>query len=1232
MATFGGYDVVEELHRTPFGYVCSARRQGSDANERAPEYVVKVYEAPDTDGDGLPGPDLNGAERFVRRIRLQQKLSQADARHWARIYELGDSGDKPFYVTDYYPRSAQKLIMGRVILGPAALHEIVSSIAIALRELQDKCSQSHGSLKPSNVLIGGSGEVSGAKIVLTDPACGESHGETEDGGDCHALGALLYQLVLHRTFHNTAWPVQDSEEWSSLGKAADGWRELCNSLLNPDPAARPDAAALDHSLAALAPHGISVKQITHLPSAAAHKVPVKKILTGVMVLVFLAAGGGGFLYFKQASAYSRVRQARTTWIDALWNDKKTLIQFAALGGPVMEQSDWDAIQLPDRPRSAADFSPVAIRHGQSAEAVTNEVHHRLQDVYEKAAAPLRDLQKTFDHEGYAQAAGYLDSVVAAPAPDDAHLPGAISARIALAEKLKGSRPGMGAATAAALDGFGKSGDKDLQSFAATMRSAFGRECVLTADGWSGAPELDKLAQQIASVQNWPAGYDAARLHREEKLDPDHVQVQDIKHWLAAVNQYAWATPTDAQRTAGQRLSADLTANAEQTRKELLRFLPPDEPEIQKLDQERGAIQKQIDQLAAGRFIKKDLPAAFDTPAQKLTEQIASLPSRYKYQPSDLVTWFGQMQSRHFNSPAANDAWARWMKGRTAANIDLAWKNQTTALAKALTDLESNTFAVPPALDQEPWATPARQMAEQAAANAIGRLPAGATELTADQLTAAKTDFANWCDEVTKLKQEHVKLLKTMIDATLIEQHDTRWSAESDRKFWTSQVEAGPFAPVMKLQLERIAAVRAVLAESSPEKLLDTVRTGNRPEVVIAAWTRLGPLRKRAFPGPLTAKGVEAWADVLAKVDAASEKLPPVRQATLQKQVAQSGEAMWLLAINGAESPELLEAASAAAARLRLTPDLTGLSPLLRFDLSLSDAIRSSTAENVSALSLQVAALPEWDRAALQQLAPGGDLVPATISKRGYLWPGGETERKQKRQNLHMNSADQIARANALIDDYQPQAAKAALEGLSGPDVDAVRKQIEELEQNAAAQLRQGNTYYSNHRYPLAFREFQQAAHGGNAEAMLQLGRIYRAGTGVPRNRNLELKFFRLAAAAGNVEAMGEVAATYFSFPQWPVDANSPEVAAWFKTGAETGNVNAMAGLAQIALQMHDLKEAAARLTEAEKKDKDRKQPHLGALMRQLAKLYEARQDPAARRWFQAAADRGDGEAQAWLRR
>lgn len=1231
MTSFGGYDVVEELHRTPFGYVCSACRADSEKGAHHTEYVLKVYEAPDIDGDGLPGPDTSGAERFLSRARLQQKLSQAQARHWARIHDLGDSGDRPFYVTDYYPRSAQKLIMGRVILGPAALHEIISSIVHGLRELRELCSQPHGSLKPTNVLIGGAGEVSGAKIVLTDPACGHLSDETPGGGDLHSLGALIYQLVLHRPFHTTAWPIQDSEEWSSLGKFADGWRDLCNSLLNPDVALRPDAAALDRALAALAPHGISVKQLSHIPTAAARKVPVKTIAVGILVLALLAAGGGTFLYLKQAGSYARVRQARTQWMDGLWNDKKALSRYASLGRPVMQQSDWDAIQVPSRPTSVADFSLAAFRRAQNAEATTDQVHQRLLDIYDQSAKPLRDLQVSYDRDGYAQAAGYLNSVLSGPPPDEVHLIGAIHSRIALAEKLKSSRPELSPATADAVDRLTRSGDKDLKAFAATLRAEFRRQCLLTADGWSGAPQLDKLAQQISSVQDWPAGYDADRLNREEKLNPDHLQFQDIQHWLAVVNQYAWVSATEQQRTAQQKLAAQLAAAVDQTRKELLRFVTTDSPEVQKLDQERAAIQKKIDSLTSTRFIRKDLPAAWDIPAKSLDQQIASIPTRYQYHASDLAAWFATMQSQQFHSPAAQEVWTRWMNGRTLDKIDATWKGQTTELARTLTELESSTFIVPDALTVEPWSTPTRQMADQALARAIGQIAPGATGPQPDQLAAIKNDFSAWCDEVTKLKQEHLHLQKTLIDAVTIEQHDRKWSAENDRKFWATQVETGPFAQVMKPELERLATVREIFDETAGEKVVEKARTSNRAEVILAVWARLGALKKRAFPGPLTAAGVQSWTDLLAKVDAASEKLPPVARTNIGKQVSQGGQRMWLEAVSGADSSELLEAAVAAADKLHLSPQTSGLSPLQRYDLALSEAIRSSNPENLTALTTQISGLAEWDRAALQQLAAGGDAAQAAISHRSYFWPAGESERQQK-WRPPVNPAEQLAKAKALLEDYQPQAAKAALEGVTGPDADAVRKQIDEVEQTAAGELRQGNTYFTNHRYPLAFRAFQQAARGGSADAMVHLGHMYRTGTGVPRNRNLELKFYRLAAAAGNVEAMGELAVTYFSFPQWPMEANTPEVAAWFKTAADSGNVDAMAGLAQIAIQQHNLEEASKRLTEADAHDPNKKEWHLASLMRQLAKLYEARHDPDAHKWYQAAADRGDTEAQAWLRR
>lgn len=1211
MSTFGSYEVLEELHRTPFGYVCSARRAGAGGNGHHGEFVIKVFEAPDTDGDGLPGPILQGTDHFVGRARVQQKLTLQRSLHWAQIHELGDSGDSPFYVTDYYPRSAQKLILGRVNLGPAALHEIIDSVVRGLRELRQVCNQPHGCLKPTNVLIGGAGEVSGAKIVLTDPLCG-APGETEHGGDLHALGALIYQLVLHRPFHTTAWPIAESEEWESLGKFANGWRELCNDLLNPDPSKRPDATAIDRHLQSLQTHGISVK--------AARKVPVKSIVSCVILLVLLAAGGGSFLYCRQAGAYARVHQARSKWIDALWNNKTRLNQYASLGGPIITQSDWDALQLPERPRSASDFSLSAIKRSQSAEVTTNQVHRRLLDIYDQSAGPLRDLRQSYEREGYAQAAGYLASILSTPAPDNARLISAIDERIALGEKLKASRPGMSTATASILDGLAGSEDRDLRAFAGALRAEFRKQCVLNADGWKGTPQLDQLARQIASVRNWPNGYDAERLGREEKIDPGHVQLEDVKRWLATVNQYARVGPTDAQRAEQAKLAEQLAGTSDQIRKDLLRYVAGDSPQVQKLDQDRAGIQKQIDQLGSGGFVRKDLPAAFDAPAKKIEEQIASLPSRHQYRPTDLASWFAQAQGQHFKTSAAREVWSRRMKGCTADNIDAAWKAQTLALAKTLTDLETKTFVVPATLQAEPWVTPATNKAQESAARAISHIAPGATGISAAQLASIKDEFTAWCDEAAKLAQEHALLQRTMINASVIEQHDAHWSAERDRTFWATEVEAGPFEQIMTPQLDRIASIRGILSESSPEKLLAALAAAKRPEVTLVAWGRLGVLEKQEFPGPLTATGVDAWSNLLTGVSSAAEKLPAAGHEDVEKQVARSGERMWHTALSS-DSPELLEAATAAAAKLHLTPDQTALSSLQRFDFALAEAIRTNHADN---LATQIAALPDWDRSALQQLAGHGDVVEATLKNRSYLWPAGEDERKNKWQNPHINQADQLARAKALIADHQPQGARAALEGLSGPEIDQVRNEIEQLEATASAHFRKARSYSIKANYSMALREFRDAADDGNVDAMMQLGQMYHTGIeGAQRNPRLALYYYRLAATRGTAEEMAKVAN----------EVNSPELAPWFKTAAHDGNVDALAVLAQIAIQKHDPEQASGMLMQADEHDPEKKERHLGSLMRQLASLYEqAGRDPEARRWYKAAADWGDTDAQAWLRR
>jgi len=147
-------------------------------------------------------------------------------------------GRSAYYVTAYYSRSAHKLIGGRVKLSGQALQKFMAGVVEGLLELKRNCSRAHGNLKPSNVLFEGEGDLDESTIVLTDPAPADQlPGDTRaaEAADLVAVGELLCQLVLHKLFKGSqSWPIPKSPEWTRLGSKREGWRDLCNKLLNPD--------------------------------------------------------------------------------------------------------------------------------------------------------------------------------------------------------------------------------------------------------------------------------------------------------------------------------------------------------------------------------------------------------------------------------------------------------------------------------------------------------------------------------------------------------------------------------------------------------------------------------------------------------------------------------------------------------------------------------------------------------------------------------------------------------------------------------------------------------------------------------------------------------------------------------------------------------------------------------------------------------------------------------------
>ena len=228
MASFGQYQTVHELYNIGFTALYSAHT----ANSTEELFAIKAFQP------SLLLVDEKQAKietiLFLNSAKVQQKLSASDAQYWAPIHEFGLISNGAFYVTDKYNRSLQQLISGRVRLNTQLLHTIIQSVAKGLLELKKACSRPHGNLKASNILIADAENILQTKTVLTDPLP-DRHIDTQVhwNTDLRAIAEFIYQLVMQRQSPATrGWQAPDSQEWTTLGKHANDWRNLCNKLMN----------------------------------------------------------------------------------------------------------------------------------------------------------------------------------------------------------------------------------------------------------------------------------------------------------------------------------------------------------------------------------------------------------------------------------------------------------------------------------------------------------------------------------------------------------------------------------------------------------------------------------------------------------------------------------------------------------------------------------------------------------------------------------------------------------------------------------------------------------------------------------------------------------------------------------------------------------------------------------------------------------------------------------------
>lgn len=225
MPDYGGYEVTRELYQSGRTTVYAARRSGS---KRA--YAVKVFNPFDEQGRRR----TDSIAAFLSAAELQKRVRAKAPKRWAPIHAAGECPEGAYFVTDYYSRSLQKVVEGRIAFDLSTLHGIVAAIIQALGDLDRVATRGHGNLQKSNVFIAGTGRLHKAPILLAEPAPLTVEAKATRLADYNALGVLIAEFVRKR--EHEGWPIEDGPEWTGLGRYGNEWREFCNFLLNPQPA------------------------------------------------------------------------------------------------------------------------------------------------------------------------------------------------------------------------------------------------------------------------------------------------------------------------------------------------------------------------------------------------------------------------------------------------------------------------------------------------------------------------------------------------------------------------------------------------------------------------------------------------------------------------------------------------------------------------------------------------------------------------------------------------------------------------------------------------------------------------------------------------------------------------------------------------------------------------------------------------------------------------------------
>lgn len=274
MGSYGGYQVVRELRRSPVGFEAIARPEGSKARD-----VLLEVRLPDP--IAAPGEETVGIDRFLEQVAVQRLIGAAN---WVKVVDSGRSESEGYSIKEFYPRSAGTLVDSREKITSAQLRSIAVGIVDGLIVLRDRCGgRVHGALNATRVLIDEKRGATKWGVLLDAPGELDAAALTSEESlreDRRAIARVLIELVEKRRMMRTPPSIGVSEAWKAFApRQAEAWVGAVNSLLDP------------HTEASSLP----LEKIRSIFEAipVEHAGPKKtKLVVGAIAVVFMLAVGG----------------------------------------------------------------------------------------------------------------------------------------------------------------------------------------------------------------------------------------------------------------------------------------------------------------------------------------------------------------------------------------------------------------------------------------------------------------------------------------------------------------------------------------------------------------------------------------------------------------------------------------------------------------------------------------------------------------------------------------------------------------------------------------------------------------------------------------------------------------------------------------------------------------------------------------------------------------------------